>query len=79
MTASNELLVVHLEEWVGGGEKLRVEHNLEREKKREGGRERGRERERWKGERGERRGEGRKRKESQLNYRMGHLALKTTM
>ena len=35
MTASNKLLVVHLEERVGGGEKLRMENNLEREKEKE--------------------------------------------
>ena len=32
MAASNKLLVVHLEERVGGGEKLRMENNLERER-----------------------------------------------
>ena len=53
MTASNELLVVHLEERVSGGEKLRMENNLERE--REGGGERQREREG--GREGEREGE----------------------
>ena len=35
MAASNELLVVHLEERIGGGEKLGVEDNLEEERERE--------------------------------------------
>ena len=40
MAASNKLLVVHLEERVGGGEKLRMENNLEREREKEKERER---------------------------------------
>ena len=60
MTASNELLIVHLEEWVGGGEKLRVEYNLEREK------ERGRKREGRK-----RKGEGREGEEGRGRQREG--------
>jgi hypothetical protein len=52
MTASNELLIVHLEERVGRGEKLRMEDNLERE----GGGEREGEKERKKRERERERG-----------------------
>ena len=35
MTASNKLLIVHLEKRVGGGEELRMEYNLERDGRRE--------------------------------------------
>ena len=66
MTASNELLVVHLEERVGGGEKLGVEHNLEREKER--GRKREGEKRKGEGREGEE-GRGRQReKGSELNW-----------
>ena len=55
MTASNELLVVHLEEGIGGGEKLWMENNL--------GREGGRERERARARGGGRGGEGQRGRE----------------
>ena len=35
MAPSNEFFIVHLEERIGGGEKLRMENNLERERERE--------------------------------------------
>ena len=43
MAPSNELLIVHLEERIGGGEELGMENNLEEERKRERERERERE------------------------------------
>ena len=80
MTASNELLVVHLEERVGGGEKLRVEYNLEREKergrKREREKESGKEREREEKERGEEKERERERKGIRIKL---SCALRTTM